>query len=147
MQLFISDEDLYGAALNLDNRRLNKQIIEGCQILSTALWMNNCDVAESLYKAGEIYLPTHEHHPVVKWCAMSRGNYAKTIRFIRACLVTYKKEHKCGCMLINFMLYMGLIKAGEFTGWQNFTSNHKHIENVYEAYKQCLKEKYYDTKN
>lgn len=145
MQLFISNSNLRIAAKNLDNKRLNKQIIEGCQILSTVLWMTNCGVAETLCSQGQIYLPTHEHHPVVKWGASCRLAYNKTLVFIDNCLWEYKerfkKEHSSRKRVDCLWSYCYLLENNNWTDWQNFTTNHKHIKDVYEAYTLCLKEK------
>ena len=54
MQIFLPDHNYHISADSLDDRRLNKQIIELCQILSTAVWLENCNIAEILHAKGKI---------------------------------------------------------------------------------------------
>ncbi len=73
MQIFWPEYDFKESAKVLDDKRLNKQIIELSQILSTAIWIEDCDLAETLYAGGKIYLPSHENHPVTKNCKYYYG--------------------------------------------------------------------------
>jgi hypothetical protein len=139
MQLFITSPYYRTCAINLDDKRLNKQIIEGCQILSTAIWTENCDIAETLYAEGKIYLPMHEFHPLV---IHSKYNYLETCKFIFECIVEWKhrfgKVHGCNKYLGCLMLHAGLFDKYTQKPFINSTTNHKHIENVYESYKKEL---------
>lgn len=68
MQIFVTHPEPYESAAALDDRRLNKMIVETAQILSTARRQLGDD-SPILYKA------THANHPCVKWAAHSYHNH------------------------------------------------------------------------
>ena len=140
MQLFITSPDPFLCANYLDDKRLNKQIIECIQILSTALWMRDCNIAETLYSKGKIYLPTHENHPI---CKNAKYHYLDILRFTGACtyeyLCRFYKNHKCLYYLIILYDYFYLFEEKyPHKPFLNCTTNHKHISDVYKAYKAEL---------
>lgn len=139
MQLFISDPNYRQCAINLDDRRLNKQIIEGIQILSTAIWIEDCGFAEISYSQGLIYLPSHEKHPIVK---NVKYHFYEACNFIAACTMEYwarfNKVHGCRKYLSPLLLHSNLFNKYNYKPFINATTNHKHIENVYEAYRKEL---------
>jgi len=67
----------------LDDRRVNKMILESVQIISTAVWEVGMPT-RPLTKAGTPYKPTHRNHPVVKWAGECAGNMFWLIRYTRA---------------------------------------------------------------
>lgn len=161
MQIFFPYNDYRLSAASLDDKRLNKQIIELGQILSTAIWIENCDIAEALYAEGKIYLPSHENHPVIINCKhyFKAANY-----YLQHLLAEYKyrfsKNHKCDQIACTNKRdpMAGIYWTDTFCGdtfWEhsylfnkyidkpfgNHTTNHKHIQNIYEAYRLCLAEK------
>jgi len=145
MQIFLTSPDYKQCAKDLDDKRLQKIIVESAQIASTALWMNNCDVAETLTSNGMCYLPTHEHHPLCKWAAESYGNYIEVLRYgIALCDEYYFRTRKIHKTFFIISLMIRKIFAIDFkyheepTLQPNCTTNHKHIDNVYEAYWQEL---------
>jgi hypothetical protein len=64
MQIFVTDPCPIKSAYNLDDRRVNKMIIESCQLLSTAIRL--C-YAVSKQDDENLYKTTHENHPIIKW--------------------------------------------------------------------------------
>lgn len=87
MQTFITDNNLSVIASHLDNKRLNKQALEGWQILMTLLqldpqgnhrtpkgWVNH--PAVKMWRGHELFLANYIDHMVVEW--KSRG-YKSTI--------------------------------------------------------------------
>ena len=87
MQTFITDNNLSVIASHLDNKRLNKQALEGWQILMTLLqldpqgnhrtpkgWANH--PAVKIWRGHELFLANYIDHMVVEW--KSRG-YKSTI--------------------------------------------------------------------
>lgn len=149
MQIFLPDHNYYISADSLDDRRLNKQIVELCQILSTAVWLENCNVAEILYAKGKIYLPTHENHPIIRNCKYC---YYNTVDYLYVLLKQYEyrflKKHSCYSKVRNFEYCSHLFNKykPEFKFFGNYTINHKHILNMHEAYRLCLVEKWKNDK-
>jgi len=146
MQIFVISDDYKECALYLDDRRLNKQIIECCQILSTALWIENCDLAETLYSEDKIYLPTHENHPI---CRNTKYFYNNLLKYTFECIVEWKyrfnKIHGCNKYLTNLKTY-DIFNKYTAQPFINATTNHKHIDNLHEAYKQELQLKWKNSK-
>ena len=142
MQIFLSDEQPEKCARNLDDVRLRKMPIEAAQIASTALWINNCDLAETMYSKGLIYLPTHENHPLVKWCAESVHNYKEVIRHGVCLCYEYKyrffKIHSTEGILWNLSDIPGYPSDSNCSTPPNATTHHKHIDDIYLAYQQEL---------
>lgn len=144
MQIFLTNKELRQCAKDLDDKRLNKIIVESMQIISTSFWINDCDAAETLYSEKKIYLPTHEHHPLVKWCAENNDNYSFVIIYCIHLCYEYKfrfgKFHKTLNILYNLISkrYINFYPIEENIKMPNATTNHKHIKNIYEAYKKEL---------
>lgn len=85
MQIFATHSDPIYCALVLDDKRLNKQVLECAQILSTIF-----PTAPGAYK------PTHAHHPITKW---ARRNASWVYRYALACVAEVAHRtghvHKC----------------------------------------------------
>jgi len=142
MQIFWTRNDSTKSSEDLDDKRLNKQIIELGQILSTAIWIENCDVGETLTAMDCIYLPTHENHPIIQNC---KYYYFKAMSYLTDCCEEYKhrfnKIHKTSLMLHDFKAQNHLFFNYRRMPFINCTKNHKHIISTTEAYRQCLIEK------
>jgi len=69
MNIFATSECPTQSALNLDDLRLRKMIIESAQILSTAIYLRTRSLSDLLYR------PTHKGHPCVRWAYRSRDNF------------------------------------------------------------------------
>lgn len=85
MNIFVTSIQPQACAEALDDKRLNKMIVETAQILCTVM--------------GGKYAPTHENHPVVAWTRSSRSNAAWLVAFgIFACeewAKRFAKHHAC----------------------------------------------------
>jgi len=68
MNIFTPYDDKARSAKALDDKRLNKMLVETAQILSTALRVNDI-------QHPNLYKTTHEHHPCVVWASESRDNF------------------------------------------------------------------------
>lgn len=68
MNIFYVDRNPRQAARMLCDKHVVKMVLETAQILSTALRMHGADDAE-------LYKPTHQNHPCVKWAADARPNF------------------------------------------------------------------------
>jgi hypothetical protein len=143
LQIFLPDKDFNKCAEYLDDKRLNKIIVEAAQILSTALWVNNCDIAETMYAEGKIYLPSHEFHPLVKWAASHNLNFMQVNGYLISLVDEYyyrfNKIHKCSDMYYTFCILQKHIKnTGDYCRQPNCTTHHKHIKDIFLAYREEL---------
>lgn len=67
MNIFYTDTNPVSSAQALDDRRLNKMVLETAQILNT--------VARVRCGLDVPYKPTHESHPCVRWAGANRWNF------------------------------------------------------------------------
>jgi len=150
MQIFLTSPDYAQCARDLDDVRLRKIIVESAQIASTALWINNCDLAETLTSQGLCYLPSHENRPLVKWAASDYEVFRDCLRYCQCLCDEYfdrfYKKHKTFNICMNLVSIALPKHFKKYEQWVeivyvNATTNHKHIHDVYEAYRQelCLK--------
>ena len=90
MQIFVTSNCPIKSAEALDDLRLNKMILESCQILSTSLWIN---------KVKGPYKKTHENHPIVLWTSRNYKNYLWVLDHFISLLEERRyrtgKSHKC----------------------------------------------------
>jgi len=142
MQIFYPKKSLQESAEYLSDLRLNKQILEICQICSTAIWIEDCSTAEGLYKAQQIYLPSHEHHPIIRNC---KHYYEKALEYLEELLIEFtlrtNKVHSCSRIHLHLQNQSERFQKYPKWDFQNHTTNHKHISDINEAYQLCLKEK------
>jgi len=104
MNVFYTSTNIYECASHLDDKRLNKMIVETAQLLSTAarhrLGPTVCDHA-GIYKA------THRNHPWAVWARDNPTNYDRLWNLLTAYLLEYQmrfnKTHATGN--ISFTLY------------------------------------------
>jgi hypothetical protein len=154
MQIFYSDEDPEIAAQNLDNRRLNKMIIESAQLLSTAYIVSAYPDAFSkmgkitdplqyvwIRKKHNLYKPTHHNHPCAKWARESEENYIWLMSHFISLLEEFKyrfeKEHKTG-RLLDDLADFTVIPPGPFTEPPAVVPDDIEAETTVDAYKILL---------
>lgn len=78
MNIFFTHSSPAEAARALDDKRVNKMIIETAQLLSTALRLLEYPGADRLYRA------THDNHPCTLWLLESPANMRWTLRHLEA---------------------------------------------------------------
>lgn len=92
MNIFAISDNPHICAQALDNKRLNKMIVETGQILSTVLRGTSWPIKDALYKS------THVNHPCVRWARESRKNCWWLDELLYKYLSEYEhrfnKEHK-----------------------------------------------------
>lgn len=73
------------------DRHVVKMILESAQILCTAHWVIDGEIGDGWYR------PTHERHPVVRWCCENSANYDYVYRQFMMLSVEYEwrygREH------------------------------------------------------
>ena len=132
MNIFITHTNPSDCAKTLDDKRLNKMILETAQLLSTAA---------NHYGVKTTYKPTHRNHPCTNWTKESQSNYYWLYCYWQ-CLITeyyirFNKFHKCDELAKELYEAKDLLPKGKLTKWANCTT-FKHLEDTYEAYKQYL---------
>jgi hypothetical protein len=141
MNIFMTSECPIESANNLDSKRVNKMLLESCQMLSTAV--NECG-GKAPYKS------THKNHPSNVWVRQSKKNYSWLWIHAEQLAHIYKKEtgktHKCEAILLELTEpnHYSFIPDGEITELPNCAANttkgvsFKHLPDVTEAYRQYL---------
>lgn len=142
MNIFISDPDPIVSAQNLDDKRVNKMLLESAQLLCTALRVHG---APELAKYGI----THINHPSNVWARQTRENYAWLLSHMKGLADEYTfrtgKTHKTYRELYDDLVKgVDAIPEGQLTPFANCAArqdmgiNFKHMDNVPEAYKLYL---------
>lgn len=133
MNIFASSPDPAESARALDDRRLNKMIVESAQILCTALHLNGC-------AAAGLYRRAYASHPVVRWVAGDPRNFAWVFRHFAAlleerCFRTGKAEHASSRLLPVLTSFVTTTRPPD--GFVNCTP-HKEVADVHAAYRATL---------
>lgn len=138
MNIFLPCSTIAGSVASLDDRRLNKMIVETAQMLSTVLGGKQRD--ERLYKT------THPHHPCTVWLGKTSDNFLFGVAYGRALIAERvrrgaKKSHK-SIAVYNAIEDVGIefiIEAPDgLLPFVNATTNHKQVFCVHEAYQREL---------
>lgn len=101
MQTFLPYQDFTASASCLDSRRLNKQILEACQIIGILSEDYHQEIFESARKQSNAW----KHHPAV---LMWRGHESALIQYTRICCDEWSRRghtHK----LSNNVLYLSVL--------------------------------------
>lgn len=142
MNIFVSDPCPTKSAQNLDDKRVIKMTLESAQMLCTALHEHGM----SMYAK---YKPTHKNHPCNVWARENNANYEWLLRHFWFLAEEYYfrtgKVHKSykDCYY-NLSLGAKHIPPGELTPFPNCAArkdlniDYKHIQDVHEAYKLYL---------
>mgnify|MGYP001327298768 CR=1 FL=1 len=140
MNIFCSSPDPFESAKFLDNKRVVKMVLETCQLLSTAI---NLSGGQGPYRS------THMNHPCSIWTRQSKHNYNWLVKHFDALLNEYTRRygrvHKCRQYLRELYEGVQFIPHGPFTPFPNCTT-FKQVDNVYEAYRLYLNEKWQNDK-
>jgi hypothetical protein len=137
MNVFATDPDPAASARALDDRRLNKMIVESGQILSTALHLAGRG-------SPDLYHPAYPRHPIVLWAAADARNYAWLWRHLRALLAerafrTGGRPHRTERLAP--LLGAAVATSAPPAGFCNCTP-HPRTRDVHRAYRQTLVEKW-----
>jgi hypothetical protein len=139
------------SAINLDDKRLVKMILESAQLLSSAIYLND----NIIYK--DIYKPTHLKHPCTIWASLNSKNWQWLFVHFHVLCQEYSfrfyKKHATERLLITLSHYEKCLTVSEqITPFSNCTKSKilqvdfTKITNVHEAYKQYLAVKWNNDK-
>jgi hypothetical protein len=140
MNIFVTDFSPYTSAFILDDKRVNKMVLETCQLLSTAI--NVCGGAGP-------YKTTHKNHPCSIWARETKGNYDWLLHHFEALLKEYTsrygKTHKCEQYYTMLSSGIKCIPNGNITQFVNCTPYREELS-VFVAYRKCLNDKWINDK-
>lgn len=136
MNIFVTNSDPKIAASHLDDKRVNKMIIETVQMLSL------------IFKGP--YKQTHANHPCSKWVRESDNNLQWTIEYLDALYHEHKartgKEHLSYIKFKNHLKITNKIKKIQTNNSNPIEfcncSAYKDIDNVFLAYQLTLADKW-----
>jgi hypothetical protein len=86
MNIFVLDRDIQKAARYHVNKHVVKQVLETAQMLSTAHWMIDGNLA---HNQNFLYTKTHINHPCSVWVRKNTKNYMWTYEFFKALCFEY----------------------------------------------------------
>jgi hypothetical protein len=137
VNIFVTSPDPRACALALDDLRLNKMIVESCQILCTVLHLSG-------HGSLELYKPAYIRHPVVLWTASDARHYTWLVHHLEALFEERafrfgSSEHRSLRLLPFLTQYVENFMAPE--GFVNCTP-HKDVSSVHLAYQITLKDKW-----
>lgn len=153
MNIFVIDPCPAKCAKYLDDKRLNKMLLETMQILSSALYKANVDDLDVLKPyVNQLYKPTHINHPCVKWAAANWQNWEWLMRLGYHYMLERQRrfpdrDHKCYQVaekMLNIPYGILLPYAAEMSPFQNSARNANlgidftHIDDVCLAYRMYL---------
>lgn len=172
MNIFFTSPFLSECARALDDKRLNKMIVESSQMISTAIRLehgttgnlftrslkckNNypyCLPEEwtgSYYRQGEIDLVTHPNHPCTIWTRENNHQFNYHILLLNCMLQEYKhrfhKFHGCGNKVDTFVSYLqGECHVNEMIHPATYIPNCSGYEpdpDVFTAYRKSMLDKW-----
>jgi Pyrimidine dimer DNA glycosylase len=134
VNIFVTSPDPRACALALDDLRLNKMIVESCQILCTVLHLSGLG-------SPELYKPAYIRHPVVLWTARDARHYAWLVHHLEALFDERafrfgSSEHRSLRLLPFLTQYVENLMAPEV--FVNCTP-YKNVPSIYLAYQMTLK--------
>ena len=137
MNIFVISDQPDECAMALDDRRLNKMVLETCQLLSTA--MHLCG-GKGPYKI------THRNHPCSIWARQTKGNYRWLLQHFYYLTTEYyfRKgiQHACHEHFLTLRSGLNLIPDGPQTPFAN-CSRDKQGE-IHSSYRRTMQEKWYE---
>lgn len=142
MNIFVTDRDPFVAAKNLDDKRVNKMITEGIQMLAYALDRHGSANIPYTTK-GKFYRVRgpHRNHPCSIWAGNTRENYMWLLHHTWAlCDEFHRRTGKPQFGETNIpILLAGIedIPRGTLEPFQN-SSMYKDMDNVIDAYKATM---------
>jgi len=146
MNIFATSDCPTVSAQNLDDKRVNKMILESCQMLGTALRVHGTPEAElPTTKAGKPYGKTHQNHPCTLWAGATQGNYMWLLEHMEALCNEFHERmhhtHACEANLGILRKGVQYIPQGTRQEFQN-SSQFKEIRDVCEAYRMTMRFKW-----
>lgn len=139
MNLFATSDCPRESAYALDDKRANKMLIESCQLMCTALrWAGVDD--------PQLYKLSHQHHPITKWTARSRGNFLwvglHALHLADVYSGVYHRTHASLAVAQLCLKYILHIQDGELQPFHNSSLVRVDNVSVTESYRQTMNTKW-----
>lgn len=138
MNIFVTSPDPKACAVMLDDQRLNKMIVESCQMLSSALHYYGLDDRTLVYK------DSYTNHPCTVWTRGSYQNYDWHCELLAAMLNEYSyrfgKYHSGMQHLPVFN--QNTIKMPEFGFWPFANCSLFKADGIHVAYQKTMVHKW-----
>ena len=144
MNIFATSNDPIACALALDDRRLNKMVLETAQLICTACHVHGFD-----YRIP--YKSTHINHPCAVWAATNIANLEWLCDHFDALCQEYRdrmrRSHSCEAAMQSLVDSLALYQFDdtiERTPLPNCAANaelgitYKHLPDVHHAYRKYL---------
>lgn len=128
VNIFYTSTDPYECAKHLDDKRLNKMLVETAQLLCTAA---RHYVHEAICNGHHLYKSTHVNHPCAMWIRQDPDNFSFGLGLLRAYVLEYKyrfdKIHKSGDMYFPLWQLKGLMwPSFNWVAWRQQQSEPPH---------------------
>jgi hypothetical protein len=139
MNLFLPSKSITVSVQSLDDKRVNKMILETAQLLSTAIRLLDPETTLPIYKI------THKNHPVSIWVRSTVDNYIYAVNYFKVICEEYTyrtgKVHKSSTLYPYFIEFMAsnesfLTLGKGLTQFANCTEFKE--DEVHTAYKKTL---------
>lgn len=145
MNIFVTSPCPKESAEALDDKRVNKMLLESIQMLATALLEYSAPVEFlPVNQQGLPYRKTHWNHPCSIWARLNQENYIWLVEHAEALHIEFKraygKEHRSGQFLKRLRSAARFIPEGSLTDFAN-CSLYKGGDTI-EQYRQTMKEKW-----
>lgn len=148
MNIFVVSSNVKVCARALDDKRLNKMILECAQLVCTDL--HRRDLGQPIP-----YKPSHVTHPITKWVAESDDHlnfvYALGLAYGDEILYRFGRKHACYTVLQGLSLNFGHILTSEYDlDEDDFFNGARHRKlgldfthlSTYKAYRAYLNERW-----
>lgn len=146
MNIFVTYRCPRRSARVLDDKRVNKMILESAQMLGTALREHNAPLgAIPKTKSGTPMKPAYVNHPCTVWARQTRNNYRWLLRHLTALCEEKRRRfgtpHFYESRLEDFAQAMKYIPEGRRTRWAN-CSPYKDEPDIHLAYRKTMIDKW-----
>jgi hypothetical protein len=137
MNIFVTSSDPVACAKYLDDKRVNKMLLESVQLLSTTMHLTGLPGP---------YKPTHRNHPCTLWLLQSKANYQWLYNHAIALYNEYlarsgKYAHGCYQPLLACQYGDLSLPSIGLTNFVNCTT-YKDVDDVHLAYQLVLNDKW-----
>jgi len=149
MNIFVTNDNPIISAINLDDKRVIKMILESAQMLCTALHEHGVSHLAQ-------YKPTHKNHPSNVWCRETHMNYGWLLMHFAALCSEYThrtgKVHKSSSLFNDLFLGINYIPKGKLTPFANCAArsdmniSYKHLTDIPIAYRLYLVDRWANDK-
>lgn len=136
MNIFATSISAKLSALWLDDKRVNKMVLETAQLLCTSVILRGGDAP---------YRVTHINHPCAVWARISQDNFMWLVRHGQQLAEVYSsvygRDHASLAVINEVSLLYKLLPKQEQTPFANCTP-YKHIDDVHKAYQAYMCDKW-----